>query len=83
MQRSLAVAEQLDETDDSPLAAAALRIHAERVSTAARDRHVAERFHAAHPGVPVVQVAAQPTDVHDLDGLRLIGSELAAGDRAA
>src|SRR5437763_532736 len=83
VQRSLAGAEQLDETDDSPLAAAALRIHAERVSTAARDRHVAERFHAAHPGVPVVQVAAQPTDVHDLDGLRLIGSELPAGDRAA
>ena len=78
VQRSLAAAEQLDESGESPLAAAALRIHAERVSAAVRDRHVAERFHAAHPGVAVVQVGAQSTDVHDLDGLRRIAAELAA-----
>jgi len=83
VQRSLAAAEQLDEAGESPLASAALRIHAERVTAAARDRHVAERFHAAHPGVPVVEVAAQSTDVHDLDGLRQIATELAAGVQAA
>jgi anion-transporting ArsA/GET3 family ATPase len=83
VQRSLAAAEQLDEAGESPLASAALRVHAERVTAAARDRHVAERFHAAHPGVAVVQVAAQSTDVHDLDGLRRIAAELAAGVQAA
>jgi len=77
VQRSLAAAEHLEETGEGALAAATLRIHAERVSAAARDRHVAERFRAAHPGVPVVQVGAQSTDVHDLDGLRRIGAELA------
>jgi hypothetical protein len=35
------------------------------------------RFSAAHPGVPVVQVAAQPGDVHDLDGQRAVGADLA------
>jgi anion-transporting ArsA/GET3 family ATPase len=83
VQRSLAAAEQLDESGESPLASAALRIHAERVAAAARDRHVAERFHAAHPGVSVVQVGAQSTDVHDLDGLRRIATELTAGEPAA
>jgi hypothetical protein len=38
---------------------------------------MAERFTAAHPRVPVVRVKAQSTDVHDLDGLRRIGAELA------
>ena len=28
----------------------------------------------AHPGVPVAKIAAQPADVHDLDGLRAIGT---------
>ena len=83
VQRSLAAAEQLDESGASPLASAALRIHAERVTAAARDRHVAERFRAAHPGVAVVEVAAQSTDVHDLDGLRRIAAELVAPDEAA
>jgi len=33
--------------------------------------------------VPVVEVAAQPGDVHDLAGLRAIGQDLAAGRAAA
>jgi hypothetical protein len=77
VQRSLAAAEQLDDSGDSPLTAAALRIHAGRLAAAGRDRHMAERFTAAHPGVRVVQVQAQSTDVHDLDGLRVVGAELA------
>jgi anion-transporting ArsA/GET3 family ATPase len=82
VERSLAAAEALDDNGDSPITAAVLRIHAERLGTAARDRHLAERFLSAHPGVPVVQVAAQPNDVHDLDGLRLIADELANGPEA-
>jgi len=38
---------------------------------------MAERFTSAHPNVRVVPVGAQSTDVHDLDGLRTIGTELA------
>jgi hypothetical protein len=34
------------------------------------------RFVAAHPKVPIVDVPAQPGDVHDLDGLRVIGASL-------
>jgi hypothetical protein len=29
--------------------------------------------------VPVVEIAALPGDVHDLDGLRAVGADLAAG----
>ena len=79
VERSLAAAEQLDETGESPLTAAVLRVHAERLVTATADRRMAERFTSAHPTVPVVHVAAQAGDVHDLDGLRLIGAELVGG----
>jgi anion-transporting ArsA/GET3 family ATPase len=82
VQRSLAAAEALDSNGDSPLTAAVLRIHAERLGAVARDRRMAQRFGAAHPDVPVVQVAAQAGDVHDLDGLREIGGELASGPAA-
>ena len=82
VERSRAAAEALDESGESSLTAAVLRIHAERLATAAHDRHLADRFVAAHPDVPVVQVAAQPNDVHDLQGLRVIGTELANGPEA-
>jgi hypothetical protein len=61
-----------------PLAATALRLHAERMQLAAAERRLAQRFTAAHPGVPVVRVPAQPEDVHDLAGLRKIGESFAA-----
>jgi anion-transporting ArsA/GET3 family ATPase len=77
VERSLAAAESLDAAGQSPLTAAVLRVHAERATAAARDTRLAERFRAAHPGVPVVEVTAQPTDVHDLGGLRVIGGQLA------
>jgi anion-transporting ArsA/GET3 family ATPase len=77
VERSLAAAESLDASGQSPLTAGVLRVHAERLAAAARDERMAERFRSAHPGVPVVEVAAQSTDVHDLDGLRVIGSGLA------
>ena len=60
-----------------------LRLHADRVALAARERRLQERFSGAHPQVPVVEVAAQPGDVHDLDGLRSVGEDLAGGAAAA
>jgi anion-transporting ArsA/GET3 family ATPase len=60
------------------LTAGVLRLHAERMQLAVRERRVAEHFTAAHPTVPVAEVAAQPEDVHDLEGLRAIGLSLAS-----
>ena len=77
-ERSVAAAQTLEAADGSPLAAAVLRLHADRVLLSARELHLQGRFTAAHPGVPVVEVAAQPGDVHDLDGLRSVGDDLAA-----
>jgi anion-transporting ArsA/GET3 family ATPase len=89
--RSIAAAETLENNHEMPngavepaeppryaLAAGVLRLHAERMQLAARERRVAEHFTAAHPTVPVVAVAAQPEDVHDLEGLRAIGLSLAS-----
>jgi anion-transporting ArsA/GET3 family ATPase len=56
-----------------PLAVTALRLHAERMQLMAAERRLAQRFTTAHPGVPVARIPAQPEDVHDLDGLRVIG----------
>jgi len=61
-----------------PLTVTALRLHAERMQLIAAERRLAQRFTAAHPGVPVARVAAQPEDVHDLAGLRTIGESLTA-----
>lgn len=62
---------------DDPVTAGVLAVHAERADTQAREQRLLARFTAAHPGVGVVEVPAQPTDVHDLDGLRAIGAALA------
>ncbi len=59
--------------DSYPLAIAALRLHADRMQQAASERRLAGHFTAAHPLVPVTEIAAQPEDVHDLAGLREIG----------
>jgi anion-transporting ArsA/GET3 family ATPase len=61
------------------LAAAALRLHAERMQLGKRERRLAEHFTSAHPAVPVAEVPAQPEDVHDLAGLRVIGKLLCEG----
>jgi anion-transporting ArsA/GET3 family ATPase len=83
VERSIAAAEALEDADDDPLAAAVLRIHADRLGAAARDERRASQFRSAHPNVGVVEVAAQAADVHDLDGLREIGSELSNGPAAS
>ncbi len=71
--RSLAAAENLDESR-YPLAARVLRLHAELMQLQARERRLSEHFTSAHPAVPVIEVPALPEDVHDLDGLRVVGT---------
>jgi len=65
------------------LAIAALRLHADRMELGAAQRRAAEHFIAAHPLVPVAEIPAQPEDVHDLDGLRLIGQAFTSPRPAA
>ncbi len=73
--RALSAAEELPEQEHDT--AAVLRLHAERIATAARESRLAERFTRAHPEVRAARVPALPADVHDLDGLRQIGRQLA------
>ncbi len=82
-ERSLAAAETLEERGDHGVVGAMLRIHAERTALAAREQRLRARFTSAHPEVPQVEVSALAGDVHDLDGLRDIGDELANGLAAA
>ncbi|HEU5271102.1 MAG TPA: ArsA-related P-loop ATPase [Jatrophihabitans sp.] len=82
-ERALDAADRLTELAAPPATAeltrAALRVHAEIAEAARHDRLMVARFAAAHPDVPELQVPALPTDVHDLAGLRLIGTALAGG----
>jgi anion-transporting ArsA/GET3 family ATPase len=71
--RSQAAAETLTAAGSHPLAASALRLHAERMQEVSAQRRLAEHFTAAHPVVPVSEIPAQAQDVHDLEGLRTIG----------
>jgi anion-transporting ArsA/GET3 family ATPase len=78
--KALAVAEALDDGNgprSATTAAGVLRLHADLVRTAERQRDLAERFSRAHPGIPVVQVPALGRDVHDLESLREVGASLA------
>jgi len=80
--QAMAAAEKLSTTDDADgsnvVTAGLLRLHADRVRIMARESRLRQRFTAAHPDVPTAVIPALSTDVHDLDGLRLIG-ELLAG----
>ncbi len=80
--RAEAAAEEVLEAGapDAPLAAAALRVHAERMTLAAREQHLADRFTSAHPEVAVRTVPAAAGDVHDLDGLRTMAAALTGAD---
>jgi anion-transporting ArsA/GET3 family ATPase len=78
--RARAVAEELR---SAPLAAAVLRLHADRVDLAEREERLLSRFTSAHPGVAVAQVPALAGDIDDLDGLREVGERLAGVSESA
>ncbi|WP_110180622.1 ArsA family ATPase [Nocardioides solisilvae] len=76
-EEATAAADRLRRSGRRSVTAGLLRLHADRLAMAARERHLVARFAAAHPAVPAVVVRALPTDVHDLEGLRRIGDLLA------
>jgi anion-transporting ArsA/GET3 family ATPase len=82
--RSLAAAENLETISQAQysVAAAALRLHAERMNLGERERRVAGSFMSTHPAIPVLEVPALPEDVHDLAGLRRIGGFYVTGQGA-
>jgi len=73
-----AAAARLDQGEPGSTAAGLLRLHADRARLVEREAGLRARFAAAHPTVPTAVVPALPGDVHDLDGLRLVG-ELLSG----
>lgn len=77
-EQALAGAERLEASGGDAVTAALLRLHADRQRNAERQRRLASRFTAAHPGVAVAEVVALAEDVHDMDGLRRVGELLAS-----
>jgi anion-transporting ArsA/GET3 family ATPase len=71
-ERSLAAAEQLEDG----LTASVLRLHADRMHQVVNEQKRADRFKRGHRSIPTVSVPALPDDIHDLDGLRTIGTLL-------
>jgi anion-transporting ArsA/GET3 family ATPase len=80
-ERALAAAEALDAVPEQELTAGLLRLYADRVAAAARDRRLADRFISTHPAIALAQAPAQPVDVGDLPGLREFAAALSAGQR--
>jgi anion-transporting ArsA/GET3 family ATPase len=77
--RALSAADALPE---GSVTSGLLQLHARRLDLGAREEQLTGRFTGAHPDVPLVRVAAQPEDVHDLAGLRRVGSDLSAAARS-
>jgi len=61
---------------DHPATSAGLRVHAALVQQVVREQQMSARFTRAFPAVPYLEVPAQPTDVHDLEALRVVGAAL-------
>jgi anion-transporting ArsA/GET3 family ATPase len=78
-ERALAAAEELDDVGGHALTAGLLRVHSDRMHRRERERALTTRFTGAHPTVRMVEVPARPEDVHDLAGLREIGTSLSKG----
>lgn len=78
IERAIDAAEELEADDPDSLAAAVLRIHADRAQTAKREVRLLSRFTGANPHVPIVGVPSLPFDVSDLDALRAIADQLTA-----
>lgn len=76
-ERAAAAAEDLEDGGGHALVAGLLRVHADLMRRSEREQALAARFTGAHPRVPVAEVPARSQDVHDLVGLREIGSAMA------
>ncbi|BBZ02388.1 anion transporter [Mycolicibacterium chitae] len=78
VERATDGADELEAKDPDALAAAVLRIHADRGLTAKREVRLLSRFTGANPDVPIVGVPSLPFDVSDLEALRAIADQLTA-----
>jgi hypothetical protein len=78
-ERAIDATEMLEHDTDSEaasLAAAVLRIHADRAQTAKREVRLLSRFTGANPHVPVIGVPSLPFDVSDLEALRALADQI-------
>jgi anion-transporting ArsA/GET3 family ATPase len=76
---SLAAANELHRQRRYPLARGLLELHANRMTVIDAESRLIERFGAIHPQARWAVVPAMSGDIHDLDGLRRVGSALAEG----
>ena len=76
---AMTAVERLRRANGTSVAAGLLRLHADRVRMVQRERALRDRFATAHPQVATVVVPALAGDVHDLGGLRRVGTLLADG----
>ena len=76
-------AAELEKAAPGSLAVAALRIHADRASTAKREVRLLSRFTGANPTVAIVGVPSLPFDVSDLEALRAIADQITGEAPAA
>ena len=76
---AMAAYARIDQEESGSVAAGLLRLHADRSRLVERETSLRNRFAAAHPRVPTAVVPALAGDVHDLAGLREIGTLLASG----
>ena len=76
VERATDGAEEIERDNPESLAAAVLRVHAERALTAKREIRLLSRFTGANPHVPVVGVPSLPFDVSDLEALRAIADQI-------
>ncbi|GLP73394.1 anion transporter [Mycobacterium antarcticum] len=76
-------ADQLTAGGGDELAAAVLRVHADRAQTAKREVRLLSRFTGANPHVAIVGVPSLPFDVSDLEALRAIADQLTGETDAA
>ncbi len=85
-EKAAEAAAQLDSAGaegSEPLAAAVLRIHADRALTAKREVRLLSRFTGANPHVAIVGVPSLPFDVSDLDALQAIGDQITGSAKSA
>ncbi|HZA11525.1 ArsA family ATPase [Mycobacterium sp.] len=82
VERAVDATEDLQADDPDALAAAVLRIHADRAQTAKREVRLLSRFTAANPHVPIVGVPSLPFDVSDLEALRAVADQMTTTNAA-
>ena len=76
VERAIDDAEELEKDDPDSLAAAVLRVHADRALTAKREIRLLSRFTGANPHVAIVGVPSLPFDVSDMEALQAIADQI-------